>query len=611
MLLGGSMTIFAADSVPAAKMLPESTQAFVSLPNTPNFIERWNKTQLGKLALDDQLMKFWNTQREELQSRFSDAGWQLNLQVEDLQDLSAGQTSIGWIGRTGEKAYSMALIIDLGERTSAGEKFLKRVEDQLKERKATVKNWKHGDVNVVQYSVPSPSNPARLLESNYAISKGQLIATDDSSTMNELLDAQAGDKKDSLYNSSVYKDALSKVQGNGTIAAEYFVRPLGIAKLLRVIGAKAPKGNPDLLKILEDQGFGALQFVAGNIELSEEGFDVFHNGFVKLQKPAKEAVKILDFPNVPAIAPPVWLSKESASVLGFSWSLKDAFNRFESLVDAYVGEGTFQGMLEGIRDEPNGPQIDIVKEVLPLLGTEMFIVTEIKKPITPDSKRSLVLVKLNDNAGKMKGILDRYGKAESNGTPLDYEGYRIWSFKNEEEELKVDFGTGGNKVDFGNESEEDESDKPLLDHWAIGLVEGFFVFSSDAELIKETIERIKVTKNSAFAEETDVKRAKAVIDSISGGNPHSVMQIDRADRSFEMQYELFREGKLNASKSILAAILDRLLDPKHQNRGQEQKLKGDTLPPFQQISSYFQPSGSIISTEEDGWAIQSFVLGKD
>lgn len=599
-----------AESTPASKMFPDTTQALITLPDTPKFLELWNKTQLGKLAIDDKLVSFWETQRKELQSRFSDAGWQMSLQVEDLEHLSAGQTTLGWIARTGEKPYSIGLVIDIGESTVEAEKFLKRVDQQLKDRKAQVKTWEDGSVKVTQYFVPSPSDETRILESNYAVHGGQLIATDDTVTMKELLAAQSGTRSGALADSPLYQDALSKVKGDGPAEVEYFVRPIGIAKLLRSISGKPPKNQQDLIKLLEDQGFDAIRCAIGHVHFNESDFDVFHHGFVKLEKPVKPSVEILDFPNVETLEPPVWLNKDSALVLGFSWNLKDAFPKFENIVDAYVGEDTFAAMMEGMRDDPQGPQIDIAKEILPYISTEFFLSTEIVKPVTPESKRSLVLLKLNDPDKKLNRVVDRYGSNETISTPEDYEGYRIWSFKNEEEvEVELDFGSPKTAGNAGNANQTDE---PLLEQYAISIVEGYFVFGSDTDLIKELIDRVKsAPKESEFNKQADVQRARSTMEAISGGSPVSALQIDRTDKSFEMQYELFREGKLNASRSILAAVLDRLLDPKHKNREQEQKLKGDTLPPFEAIRGYFMPAGSVIRTEEDGWSIQSYVLQKE
>ena len=128
---------FAGDSVPAAKVFPDTTQALISFPNVPEFIELWNKTGLGKLAKDEKLAAFWKTQREEIQSKFSEAGWQLNLKVEDLEELAAGQTSLGWIAREGTKPYSIAMSVEIGDRKEKAEQFLERLATQLIERKAT------------------------------------------------------------------------------------------------------------------------------------------------------------------------------------------------------------------------------------------------------------------------------------------------------------------------------------------------------------------------------------------------------------------------------------------------------------------------------------------
>jgi hypothetical protein len=600
----------AAESVPAAKIFPDTTQAMVSFPNVPEFIALWNKTEMGKLANDPKLTSFWKTQREEIQSKFSEAGWQLNLKVEDLEELAAGQTSFGWIARDGAKPYSIAMTVEIGDRKEKAEQFLSRLDKQLTERKATSKVWTTEGISVTQYTAPSLANETKMLESHYAISNGTLLATDDAATMTEMIRAQSGDRKDSLAGLELYKDVQSKVaNAEEKYEVEYFVRPLGIAKLMRAIGGRAPK-NPDLLKILETQGFDAIQCVAGNVQLAEDGFDVFHHGFAKIAKPTKPAVGILDFPNVEKLSPPAWLSKESASVVALSWNLKDAFAKFEPLVDAYVGSGTFQGVMEGIRDDVQGPQIDIQKEVLPYLSSELFIVTEIQKPVTPESKRSLVLFKLKDPDKKLNKVIERYGKNEPNATPLDFEGYRIWNFKNEEEtEVTLEFDTS-KKSSKKEEQEEEMNDKPLLEQWAITIMDGYFVFGSDAELIKEAILRFK-SGESLLMKEPDVERVVTTLGTVAGSDKLSVMQFNRADRSFEMQYDLFREGKLNASKSVLAAILDRILDPKNKNQTQAQKLNGDQLPPFEEIRSYFQPSGGIMHTEEDGWSMQSFVLDKD
>lgn len=607
-------------------MFPASTQALVRVPDTARFVDAWAKTQFGKLATDSKLQNFWNSQRDDIRGRLSEAGWQLSVDIEDIEAIADGQTAFGWIARDGEKPYSVAAVVDIGSRELQADEFLKRVAKELKAREASESKVKIADVDITRYQWPSPANPKVLLQSYYVIHKGQLIATDDERTMKELLEAQSGTKSDSLSDSKTFQEATSKLPEVKEVDIEYFVNPLGMVKLLREVGGRPKKNQPDILKLLTDQGFGAVRCITGNLDFASEQHDMIHNGFIKLEQPIEEPVKILTFPNVEAFEVPSWLSTGSASITAFSWDLKEAFPRFKYLVDGYVNSpGTFESMIDGIKTDIQGPQIDIVKEVLPLLSTQYFIVTEITEPITPDSKRSLVAVKLNDPDGKFAEIVDRYGSNEPQGQPLDVPDtkYRIWSFMNETDDVEVelDFAAGtkkaaaakeekGKENEDEKESAEDEVEEPLLDQWAISVVDGYFLFASDAELLLETIKRVKADDQSLF-KEADVVRANEVIQKLLGKDSHSMMQIDRTDKSFEMQYELFREGQLSSSRSVAAAILDRILDPKKKNKDKQQKIKGDALPPFAEIRSYFMPAGTVSTTSEDGWLLQSFILAPE
>jgi hypothetical protein len=610
-----SLSLWADDTVPAARMFPSSTQALISLPQTSRFIDTWGKTQLGRLAADSQLEKFWKSQRDEMKARLTDAGWQLSFQVEDIESISEGQTSIGWIARDGDpKPYSVAAVIDIGSRDLQAKEFLQRVDGELKQRKATSKVLKINDVDVTYYQWPSPTNPSTMLQSYYAINKGQLIACDDERSIKEFLEAQSGTKANCLANEPVYQVCQSKLKPIEEPELEYFVNPLGMAKLLRSIGSKPKKGQTDLLKMLTDLGFGAIHCAAGNLQFAEESHDVIHQGFVKLDNPVADPVKILTFPNIETFDAPTWLSSESASIIAFSWDINEAFPRFKYLVDGYTNTpGMFDTTMKDIRSDPQGPRIDVYKEVLPFLTTQFFIVTEITKPITPNSKRSMVAVKLTDPDNKLMNAIEKYGKNEPNGSALDYEGYRIWFFQNDmdDEDLEADFASGTKKSPPKKEDEEaagGSDEEPLLQQWAISVVDGYFVFGSDPELIKEAIDRSKKKEENSFLSQPDVQRVTAELGSIASDQLHCMRQVDLSDRSFEMQYELFREGKLNASRSVAAAIMDRLLDPKRKNQGKQQKLNGNALPPYQAIQSYFMPGGARITTSEDGWYVQSFIL---
>ncbi|MFM9064622.1 MAG: hypothetical protein ACKOOI_16545, partial [Pirellula sp.] len=418
----------------AIDLLPASTQAFTTLPKSSEFIKNWRETQLGQLADDERMKDFWSNQQEELRRRLAAAGWQLSLKIEDLENLCSGQAALGLISRpeVTEKPFSLALIVDVADRAEALEKFFQRVGIDMESQKGALKVIDANGIEVKHYSIPKLSADGRARDSYFAVSKDQLLISDDLRSIQELIGAQANPREDSLAKSELYTKIQQRiVRDEHTAEIEYFVKPLGLGKLLRSISAQKGKKQVDLLKLLEDQGFGSILAAAGSVQLAKEDLDMHHQGFVLREEELPESVQILDFPNQKALVPPAWISAGSASVMGFSWNFSEAFPKLRGIVDAYIGDAQFDEILEQNKNDPQGPQIDIRKEILPHIGQEFYTVTEIIVPITPDSKRSLICIKLNDPENKLYGVLNRYSKSEPGSSIEDVGDYRIWKFSND------------------------------------------------------------------------------------------------------------------------------------------------------------------------------------
>jgi len=592
----------------AVDLLPGSTQAFTVLPKSSEFIKNWKETQLGQLADDDRMKDFWSNQQEELRRRLASAGWQLSLKVEDLENLCSGQAALGLISRpeVTEKPFSLALIIDVAERSEAVDQFFQRVGLDMESQKGILKKIDASGIEVKHYSIPKLSADGRARDSYFAVSKDQLLISDDLRSIQELIGAQSNPREDSLAKSELYAKIQQRiVRDEHTAEIEYFVKPLGLGKLLRSISAQKGKKQVDLLKLLEDQGFGSILAAAGSIQLAKEDLDMHHQGFVLREEELPESVQILDFPNQKALVPPPWISAGSASVMGFSWNFTEAFPKLRGIVDAYIGDAQFDEILEQIKNDPQGPQIDIRKEILPHIGQEFYTVTEIIEPINPDSKRSLICIKLNDPENKLYGVLNRYSKSEPGASIEDVGDYRIWKFSNDEEEEEViEFNNPGNK----NAKEEEDEEKPLLNKWGVCIVDGYFVFASNPDSLVQVIEN---AKNQAihgdFEKLSSVQSVRAMQEKLLSAEGQCFSEIDLADRSAEMQYELFRQGILPQSRSLMAIIAERVLKT---DKSKPQEFQGSKLPPYEQVKHFFTPRGFVVRTEKDGWGIDAFILGK-
>ena len=570
------------------------------------YVSRGNSS-LGKLAADERLKEFWISQQEEISNRFSNAGWQLSLKFDDLPEICSGQAAMGWIARPSiaAKPYSLGLIVDVAGRDSQVTAFLDRIQGEMDSKKATTESIALDGLSVKHYVLPKLANDTKIRDSYYVLSQGQLLAADDLETIKDLVKAQSGVQTGALSQSNIYKNVQSKIERDDHPSEiEYFVQPIGFGKLLRSVSGKQAKSQVDILKLLEGQGFDRILCAAGSVQLNKPDLDMHHQGFILREEELPTSVQILDFPNQEQLVPPSWISVNSAGVLGFSWNFSDAFPKFKGIVDAYIGDEQFDEILDGIKRDPNGPQIDIKQELLPYIGTEFFAISEIVEPITPESKRSLICIKLKDPDNKLSGVLNRYSKSEPGASTEDIGEYRIWKFSNEEEEEEI--------IEFnqvpGQGKEEEEEEKPLLNEWAVSIVDGYFVFASNPETLTKVIANAQNKDIQGEFERLEaVQAVRAMQKKLVHGNGFSFSEVDLADRSFEMQYELFRQGILPQSRSLLALVLERILKT---DKSKAQELQGNKLPPFDQVKQFFTPTGMVIRTEKDGWGIDGFILGK-
>ena len=100
----------------------------------------------------------------------------------------------------------------------------------------------------------------------------------------------------------------------------WFVEPFGYAEASRASQGGKKKRGTDLLKIVQTQGFNAIQGIGGHVFFATEGTEVLHRTYV-FAPPVKRnpndnskdkynlAMRMLNFPNSTkpdSLEPPVW-----------------------------------------------------------------------------------------------------------------------------------------------------------------------------------------------------------------------------------------------------------------------------------------------------------------
>ncbi|MCA9126717.1 MAG: hypothetical protein KDB22_06520 [Planctomycetales bacterium] len=609
--LSGLVASVSAQQIPAYDILPAETQAIVWVPDGQALVDGWDKTQLAKLAADPRVSPFFNEQRQEIEKRFVDAGWRLNVKPEDVKGFLTGQIAVSWmeVPETPRKPFAMSLLADVADDTAANSQLLAKIDKELLAQKATKAALQFADCEISKYTLPA--RPGQLLAQNtfYAIVRGFFIATDDEPLMHEIIGRIVGQLKtdDVLSNDEVFIAGRDLLKVSGEAQLEYFVRPLGFARVLRSIGGNRSKSNADMLAVLQNQGFGAIKCICGEVKVGGPPLDMLHRGYVYADIPLPMSAAILDFPNNASREVPNFVGKRIASLLVTNWNADEAFWKAEGLVDEIVGtKDVFKEVIEAIHKDTNGPQIDLANEVLPLFTNDIYSMSDSSEgPIDVNSRRNLIALKIRDTE-KMANVIDRAMRNEPDTREVEFEGHTIWQVvqPGEDDDSGLDFGD-----DFGDVPTENTDDEQRwLSNWAITVYDGYLMFASHVEFIEEAITQAKLNMPSPLVEQPDFIRATSAIADTFGKQDASAWRVVRTDLALRVQYELFREGKIRQSQSMIASILDKVLQSDSEIEVPEQQVNGAALPPFQTVAGFLQPSAMLSRSTDNGWEFGSLLL---
>ncbi|MEZ6133282.1 MAG: hypothetical protein R3C53_00085 [Pirellulaceae bacterium] len=467
---------------------------------------------------------------------------------------------------------------------------------------------KHLGVSIYKYTMPKRADQLLAEVSYYAVSQGTLVATDDEALMRDIIGRVNGEQVPGkvLAQDPMFLEAREKAKMSNAAQVEFFVRPLGIARVLRSIGGKRSKSSADMLVVLQNQGFTAIQCVVGEVRIGQASLDMQYNGYVLADRPLPGSAGVLDFPNAASDAIPNFVVHDISSLLVTNWNAKEAFWKVEGLVDEIAGTpGVFAEVIEGIKQDPNGPRIDIAVDVLPQLTNDIYSISDSKAgKADVDSRRNLIALKIKDTAA-MARVLDQAMQNEPDAEELDFNGHPIWQVVHREDELAdldADFG------EFGAAPAPANAPQPWLSNWAITVHDGYLMFASHPEMIQEAITQAKRSPTSPLEQEPDYQRVKSAIGDTFGQQQGSAWQIVRNSLAYRVPYELFREGKLKDSQSMFASLLDRLLQGDDEITAKEQVVKGTNLPPFETVAKFLQPSGLMFRSTDSGWQFGGLLL---
>jgi hypothetical protein len=604
---------------PSEQLLPRATKGYLSIGNLERFRADWAKTQPGQLLADPIMQPFVEDFQRQQRDKSGGIDQTLGISWDDLSKVAAGEAAFAVIQPAANQA-AQVLIADVTGRKQQTAALLDKIKTNLTgQPQAKASQIDVSGISVTSYALPKTKQQSART-ALFCVTQERLIAADNLAVLQGILGRFAAAGDDSLSALPAFQWVITRCQqaaGERVPHVRWFVEPFGFVEARRVANRVAPHPEgTDMLKVLKEVGFTAIQGAGGYVHLATEKFEILHQTAV-YAPPVKTgneryelAAAMLDFPNGGDFQPQPWVPREIATFTRLNFEPQKAFEALGPLVDGiYRQKGGFKDMIDSIEEDPYGAHINLRTDVIALLGGRATIVFDYLLPITPDSEQILIAVETTD-VKTLTANIDRMMKAESNATPRDYKGRRIWEIKNPDTDVAKTNGKNRPAVAKQEEEKDDDEDagEHLFPNSSVTVAHGQMLIASHYDFLTKMLDDL--AQRDQLADSNQYRLVKTDLDYLAGGDA-CAQTFSRSDEEFRAIYDLIRAGRMPESQTVLGKLLNSFLGESKDGAPRAQRINGQRLPEYDAVRRYFGPAGMTAVSQDQGWFLTGFMLAKE
>lgn len=608
-------------AVRSDKLLPATTKGYLSIPDSVELSKKFDESQLGQLCNDPLMKPFADDLRRQLRGKFSEMGVKLGVTLDDLNQVVGGELAVALLQPDNDKKqHALVIYVDVTGKREEAVKLLERITANQLEKGAKQSKTKRGAIEIVSFVLPKKRDQQEASQAHFFLHEDQLVATDHAKTSTELADRLATPAGSVLADVKAYQVVMRKAEESGGQVApqiRWFIEPFGYAEANRVAQGGRKKRGTDLIKVLANQGFKAIQGLGGYLSFSTGSHELLHRSYVYAPPaPGAEkgqkytlAARMLNFPNTKEHAPLPWVPRHLANHYTFHLKIKEGFEYVGSLVDEVAGEpGVFEEVLRSIEIDRSGPQVNLRKELVAHAGERITVITDVRLPVTTKSERLMVAVEVTNAAAVAKAI-NKIMESDPNAHKHEVGGHTVWEILNDDNSVEVEtlMIEGSEFVSKDEESEdEEEEEKPVIPNSAVTVANGHLIIASHIDYIKQ----ILLEKNEPLAGSAEHEAVNKALTALAA-DLDSFRMFTKTDEAYRGTYELLRQGKMPEAESLMGKLLNRMLGPDEEGVLREQEIDGTKMPEFEKMMKYLGAAGAYVRSEEEGWLIVGCLLKKE
>jgi hypothetical protein len=622
----------AAGMAPSEKVFPESTLAWLSVRDPQELRERFDRSPYGRLIADPAMKGFVDSLKDQIAKNGKQRLAKLGLTLDDLAEVVGGEIAAAAIQPEGGRMATV-LVVDTTGHEEQARKLVDTLGARLLERKAAKVAVPGAPAELVVYQLP-PTEDDRDQTSPrdrrvaFALAASALVVGDDAVQVGQAFAVLDQGRADSLVTLDSFKAVESRCAPAVPAAAaplRWFVKPLPFAAAYREANPPREKRKgPDYVAILGRQGFDAVQAAGGLLVFSEGAHAMRHHTFIHAPALAgrdpesvdryDRAARMLRFPTAAEIAPPDWVPQDVGGWTALQWDLQTAFTAAETLVDDIVGDaGVYDDVIASLKEDPDGPQIDVEKDLVNCLDGRITVLNGHVEPLGTDSDRIVFAIKCADEA-RVAATIAKVMNADADMQKIEIGGQTAWELIDRSHAIpKLEVETPGGAVTHADDEDEGakrrqrlrEKEEKLLPHSTVTVARGHLLIASHRDIL----ERLLTAEGgpAALGAAADYKATVAEVARYAPGET-AARSFGREDVSIRPTYELLRQGSMPKAKSVFGQLLNGVLGDGKPGTVREQRIDGSTLPEFDVVRKYFGTVGTALESFPDGWRLTGVAL---
>jgi hypothetical protein len=594
---------------PADQLFPPETVGIVIIPNMNELKTRWERTELGKLFADPAMEPFRTELQKQLEARNVGLKARLGLSPTELQSLPSGEAALGMVP-LGKGKYGLLLTADVTGRIKQTQEVLRKVAESLKAQGAEEKIQTLSGTQVTIHTLPAGKDGRGGRPILYCIAGNLLILSDHPLAVERALSARL-ESLPSLAQAEGYQAVFGRCQSDGAQPAQirWFIRPLEYLEGIRSYIPPDQRRRESWVGRLRAAGFESLKAIGGNFHLAEGDFQILHRMMVYAPRPLEKSAKMLNFPNTQELNPPDWIPREVAGLTCISCNIQEAFEHVGPIFDQIVGEGeegVWEDVLDSLKNDPEGPQIDLRTELIAYLGQRVMMISSYEEPVGPQSERLLFAIEVRDPE-RVAQALRKTLESDKEIERRQLGNLVIWETVRKQPEavrsVRLEMPTLPGRGSAP--AEEETTSSPLLPNAAITVANDYLLIASHYDFLVRMLRPIE-TRN-ALVRSVDWLLVDETLAAMRG-EEGCLRIFYRADQTYRPTYELIRQGRMPESESLLGRFLNTLLSEEDGDGIRKQRIDGSKLPDFEVVRRHLGLVGVYGRTDPNGWFIKAFML---